>query len=162
MWNDTVRRQTESSFIAADVNNTPTLNRGTPFFFFLFFFLPPFQMSALAPLLDKIQFICLPVSLPLHPQLHWGTISSLIQCCRLTLEPLLTTRCWLRATVSRSPPQVSHLLAFFFVSSHACTPFLKDPPFLTQYFYVVQSVCPVTIYLKNVSKQREVYKKIHI
>lgn len=28
MWNDTVRRQTESSFIAADVNNTPTLNRG--------------------------------------------------------------------------------------------------------------------------------------
>ncbi|XP_068177140.1 adhesion G protein-coupled receptor L1-like [Antennarius striatus] len=27
MWNDTVRRQTESSFIAADVNNTPTLNR---------------------------------------------------------------------------------------------------------------------------------------
>ncbi|XP_053185179.1 adhesion G protein-coupled receptor L1-like [Scomber japonicus] len=29
MWNDTVRRQTESSFIAADVNNTPTLNRAT-------------------------------------------------------------------------------------------------------------------------------------
>uniref|UniRef100_A0A8C5CE91 Adhesion G protein-coupled receptor L1-like n=1 Tax=Gadus morhua TaxID=8049 RepID=A0A8C5CE91_GADMO len=28
MWNDTVRRQTESSFIATDVNNTPTLNRG--------------------------------------------------------------------------------------------------------------------------------------
>ncbi|XP_017281122.1 adhesion G protein-coupled receptor L1 isoform X1 [Kryptolebias marmoratus] len=27
MWNDTVRRQTESSFIAANVNNTPTLNR---------------------------------------------------------------------------------------------------------------------------------------
>ncbi|KAK0136660.1 Adhesion G protein-coupled receptor L1 [Merluccius polli] len=27
MWNDTVRRQTESSFIAADVNNTPTLSR---------------------------------------------------------------------------------------------------------------------------------------
>ncbi|XP_028978162.2 adhesion G protein-coupled receptor L1, partial [Esox lucius] len=27
MWNDTVRRQTESSFIAADVNNTPPLNR---------------------------------------------------------------------------------------------------------------------------------------
>ncbi|XP_057700205.1 adhesion G protein-coupled receptor L1-like isoform X1 [Corythoichthys intestinalis] len=27
MWNDTVRRQTESSFIAADVNSTPTLNR---------------------------------------------------------------------------------------------------------------------------------------
>ncbi|XP_036798455.1 uncharacterized protein LOC118938515 [Oncorhynchus mykiss] len=27
MWNDTVRRQTESSFIAADVNTTPTLNR---------------------------------------------------------------------------------------------------------------------------------------
>ncbi|XP_056264237.1 adhesion G protein-coupled receptor L1 isoform X1 [Pseudoliparis swirei] len=27
MWNDTVRRQTESSFIAADVNNTQTLNR---------------------------------------------------------------------------------------------------------------------------------------
>uniref|UniRef100_A0A8C5FMA6 Adhesion G protein-coupled receptor L1-like n=1 Tax=Gadus morhua TaxID=8049 RepID=A0A8C5FMA6_GADMO len=27
MWNDTVRRQTESSFIATDVNNTPTLNR---------------------------------------------------------------------------------------------------------------------------------------
>ncbi|XP_034044763.1 adhesion G protein-coupled receptor L1-like isoform X2 [Thalassophryne amazonica] len=29
MWNDTVRRQTESSFIAADVNNTPTLNQAT-------------------------------------------------------------------------------------------------------------------------------------
>uniref|UniRef100_A0A4W4HK15 Adhesion G protein-coupled receptor L1a n=1 Tax=Electrophorus electricus TaxID=8005 RepID=A0A4W4HK15_ELEEL len=28
MWNDTVRRQTESSFMA-DLNNTPTLNRGT-------------------------------------------------------------------------------------------------------------------------------------
>uniref|UniRef100_A0A8C6M085 Adhesion G protein-coupled receptor L1-like n=1 Tax=Nothobranchius furzeri TaxID=105023 RepID=A0A8C6M085_NOTFU len=27
MWNDTVRRQTESSFIASDANNTPTLNR---------------------------------------------------------------------------------------------------------------------------------------
>ncbi|CAL8333806.1 unnamed protein product [Merluccius merluccius] len=27
MWNDTVRRQTESSFIASDVNNTPTLSR---------------------------------------------------------------------------------------------------------------------------------------
>lgn len=35
MWNDTVRRQTESSFIAADVNNTPTLNRGKDFFFLL-------------------------------------------------------------------------------------------------------------------------------
>lgn len=34
MWNDTVRRQTESSFIAADVNNTPTLNRGEHSFFF--------------------------------------------------------------------------------------------------------------------------------
>uniref|UniRef100_A0A8B9H6N9 Adhesion G protein-coupled receptor L1 n=1 Tax=Astyanax mexicanus TaxID=7994 RepID=A0A8B9H6N9_ASTMX len=28
MWNDTVRRQTESSFMA-DLNNTPTINRGT-------------------------------------------------------------------------------------------------------------------------------------
>ncbi|XP_059409060.1 adhesion G protein-coupled receptor L1-like isoform X3 [Carassius carassius] len=27
MWNDTVRRQTESSFMAADINNTPTLTR---------------------------------------------------------------------------------------------------------------------------------------
>lgn len=34
MWNDTVRRQTESSFIAADVNNTPTLNRGRDSLFF--------------------------------------------------------------------------------------------------------------------------------
>uniref|UniRef100_A0AAQ5XKN3 Adhesion G protein-coupled receptor L1a n=1 Tax=Amphiprion ocellaris TaxID=80972 RepID=A0AAQ5XKN3_AMPOC len=33
MWNDTVRRQTESSFIAADVNNTPTLNRGEVCYF---------------------------------------------------------------------------------------------------------------------------------
>lgn len=99
------------------------------------FFLPPFQMSVLALLLDKIQFICLPVSLPLHPQLRWGTISSLIQCCRLTLEPLHTTRCWLRATVSRSPPQVSHLQRFFFFSClHSVSFFLKDPPFLTQCF----------------------------
>ncbi|XP_044135050.1 adhesion G protein-coupled receptor L1 isoform X7 [Bufo gargarizans] len=29
MWNDTVRKQTESSFIAGDLNSTPTLNRGT-------------------------------------------------------------------------------------------------------------------------------------
>lgn len=36
MWNDTVRRQTESSFIAADVNNTPTLNRGRDDRFFVF------------------------------------------------------------------------------------------------------------------------------
>uniref|UniRef100_A0A673HQ13 Adhesion G protein-coupled receptor L1-like n=1 Tax=Sinocyclocheilus rhinocerous TaxID=307959 RepID=A0A673HQ13_9TELE len=28
MWNDTVRRQTESSFMAAEINNTPTLTRG--------------------------------------------------------------------------------------------------------------------------------------
>lgn len=28
MWNDTVRKQTESSFMAGDVNSTPTLNRG--------------------------------------------------------------------------------------------------------------------------------------
>lgn len=45
MWNDTVRRQTESSFIAADVNNTPTLNRGEHRgFFFLF---PPFLAEGL-------------------------------------------------------------------------------------------------------------------
>lgn len=36
MWNDTVRRQTESSFIAADVNNTPTLNRGIDLGFLCF------------------------------------------------------------------------------------------------------------------------------
>lgn len=43
MWNDTVRRQTESSFIAADVNNTPTLNRGADYWvsFFLISALPP-------------------------------------------------------------------------------------------------------------------------
>uniref|UniRef100_A0A8C1U1M8 Adhesion G protein-coupled receptor L1 n=1 Tax=Cyprinus carpio TaxID=7962 RepID=A0A8C1U1M8_CYPCA len=29
VWNDTVRRQTESSFMAAEINNTPTLTRGT-------------------------------------------------------------------------------------------------------------------------------------
>ncbi|XP_051982801.1 adhesion G protein-coupled receptor L1-like isoform X1 [Xyrauchen texanus] len=29
MWNDTVRRQTESSFMATEINNTPTLTRGT-------------------------------------------------------------------------------------------------------------------------------------
>uniref|UniRef100_A0A8C2WUY2 Adhesion G protein-coupled receptor L1 n=1 Tax=Cyclopterus lumpus TaxID=8103 RepID=A0A8C2WUY2_CYCLU len=28
MWNDTVRKQTESSFMAGDINSTPTLNRG--------------------------------------------------------------------------------------------------------------------------------------
>lgn len=59
MWNDTVRRQTESSFIAADVNNTPTLNRGRDLGFCVF------QMSA-SPI---------PTCLPLHVQLLWGTIS---------------------------------------------------------------------------------------
>ncbi|KAA0705234.1 Adhesion G protein-coupled receptor L1 [Triplophysa tibetana] len=29
MWNDTVRKQTESSFMAGDLNSTPTLNRAT-------------------------------------------------------------------------------------------------------------------------------------
>ncbi|XP_028840923.1 adhesion G protein-coupled receptor L1 isoform X3 [Denticeps clupeoides] len=29
MWNDTVRKQAESSFMAGDINSTPTLNRGT-------------------------------------------------------------------------------------------------------------------------------------
>ncbi|XP_018560205.1 adhesion G protein-coupled receptor L1 [Lates calcarifer] len=29
MWNDTVRKQTESSFMAGDINSTPTLNRAT-------------------------------------------------------------------------------------------------------------------------------------
>ncbi|ETE73569.1 Latrophilin-2, partial [Ophiophagus hannah] len=29
MWNDTVRKQTESSFMAGDLNSTPTLNRDT-------------------------------------------------------------------------------------------------------------------------------------
>ncbi|XP_030921134.1 adhesion G protein-coupled receptor L1-like [Geospiza fortis] len=28
MWNDTVRKQTESSFMGGDLNSTPTLNRG--------------------------------------------------------------------------------------------------------------------------------------
>lgn len=28
MWNDTVRKQTESSFMAGDINSTPSLNRG--------------------------------------------------------------------------------------------------------------------------------------
>uniref|UniRef100_A0A4W6FT86 Adhesion G protein-coupled receptor L1 n=1 Tax=Lates calcarifer TaxID=8187 RepID=A0A4W6FT86_LATCA len=32
MWNDTVRKQTESSFMAGDINSTPTLNRGEPCF----------------------------------------------------------------------------------------------------------------------------------
>ncbi|KAB0397912.1 hypothetical protein E2I00_014534, partial [Balaenoptera physalus] len=30
MWNDTVRKQTESSFMAGDINSTPTLNREHP------------------------------------------------------------------------------------------------------------------------------------
>lgn len=115
-------------------------------------------MSASAPLLDKIQFICLPVSLPLHPQLRWGTISSLIQCCRLTLEPLPTTRCWLRATVSRSPPQVSHLQGFFSFLLMLALLFF-DTVLCCCSFNVVQSVYAVTIYHKNVSKQKEVYKK---
>uniref|UniRef100_A0A4W4HHD7 Adhesion G protein-coupled receptor L1a n=1 Tax=Electrophorus electricus TaxID=8005 RepID=A0A4W4HHD7_ELEEL len=29
MWNDTVRKQTESSFMSGDINSTPTLNRAT-------------------------------------------------------------------------------------------------------------------------------------
>lgn len=32
MWNDTVRKQTESSFMAGDINSTPTLNRGETVF----------------------------------------------------------------------------------------------------------------------------------
>lgn len=40
MWNDTVRRQTESSFMA-DLNNTPTLNRGNLFTIYLIFHLVP-------------------------------------------------------------------------------------------------------------------------
>uniref|UniRef100_A0AAQ4RUU7 Adhesion G protein-coupled receptor L1a n=1 Tax=Gasterosteus aculeatus aculeatus TaxID=481459 RepID=A0AAQ4RUU7_GASAC len=33
MWNDTVRKQTESSFMAGDINSTPTLNRGEASFY---------------------------------------------------------------------------------------------------------------------------------
>ena len=100
MWNDTVRRQTESSFIAADVNNTPTLNRGEDFFL----------------LNVRVAFLCwsrmLYLFLSLSPQLLWGTISLLIQCCRLMLEPLLMTRCWPRDTTNPSPPQVHYIATF--------------------------------------------------
>lgn len=32
MWNDTVRKQSESSFISGDINSTSTLNQGKPRF----------------------------------------------------------------------------------------------------------------------------------
>lgn len=31
MWNDTVRKQSESSFISGDINSTSTLNQGQLF-----------------------------------------------------------------------------------------------------------------------------------
>lgn len=42
MWNDTVRKQTESSFMAGDINSTPTLNRGE----FLSPLIPPSPSAA--------------------------------------------------------------------------------------------------------------------
>uniref|UniRef100_A0A669CB56 Adhesion G protein-coupled receptor L1 n=1 Tax=Oreochromis niloticus TaxID=8128 RepID=A0A669CB56_ORENI len=42
MWNDTVRKQTESSFMAGDINSTPTLNRGETS---LSIFLPPLNYT---------------------------------------------------------------------------------------------------------------------
>lgn len=62
MWNDTVRRQTESSFIAADVNNTPTLNRGRHNLFFSCF-------SNVSLSYSKTFLTCLAVRV----QLLWGT-----------------------------------------------------------------------------------------
>lgn len=90
MWNDTVRRQTESSFIAADVNNTPTLNRGT-------------RVYSSDMLADKE---CAIYFLPLYHQLLWGTIFLLTKCCRLMLEPLHMTQCWPRDIINPLPPQV--------------------------------------------------------
>lgn len=104
MWNDTVRRQTESSFIAADVNNTPTLNRGKDYCLFFSFKAQPFTVH------KDATFIFRPLAL--HLQLLWGTISSLIQFCRLMLEPLLMTQCWPRDTINPSPPQVYFTTTF--------------------------------------------------
>lgn len=101
MWNDTVRRQTESSFIAADINNTPTLNRGKDFFLL--------NVSVAASVLQKHN---ISPCLTLHAQLLWGTISSLIQCYRLMLEPLPMTRCWPRDTINPLPPQVHSITTF--------------------------------------------------
>lgn len=107
MWNDTVRRQTESSFIAADVNNTPTLNRGKHNCSFLF------NLSIAQSVVQEC-YIYFSPSLTHYPQLRWETISLLIQCCKLMLEPLLMTRCWPRDTINPSPPQVHSVLCLCF------------------------------------------------
>lgn len=61
MWNDTVRKQTESSFMAGDINSTPTLNRG--------------EVSlALVPLSEaSCPVLCLVTSYPSLGQVPWGT-----------------------------------------------------------------------------------------
>lgn len=64
MWNDTVRKQTESSFMAGDVNSTPTLNRGE-------------VSPALGPLSEAPcpkSLGCLVTSDPSLGQVPWGII----------------------------------------------------------------------------------------
>lgn len=40
MWNDTVRKQSESSFITGDINSSATINRGTQLCLYLPFIKP--------------------------------------------------------------------------------------------------------------------------
>lgn len=58
MWNDTVRKQTESSFMAGDINSTPTLNRG--------------ETVSLAPSSSPRSFQA-SCDLCSHVQVPWGT-----------------------------------------------------------------------------------------
>lgn len=62
MWNDTVRKQTESSFMAGDINSTPTLNRGEV----------PHAAFSLRRSLHRVSD-CLVTSYPSLGQVPWGT-----------------------------------------------------------------------------------------
>lgn len=62
MWNDTVRKQTESSFMAGDINSTPTLNRGEV----------PHAAFSLRRSLHRVSG-CLVTSYPSLGQVPWGT-----------------------------------------------------------------------------------------
>lgn len=62
MWNDTVRKQTESSFMAGDINSTPTLNRGE---------VPWLCVLSEAPFPRSLG--CLVTFYPSLGQVPWGT-----------------------------------------------------------------------------------------
>lgn len=81
MWNDTVRKQSESSFITGDINSSASLNRGNYKLFFLSLTLVMAVMS--------LKYIAPFFPLSSLPQMASDPIHSHKKCCVIKWEEVL-------------------------------------------------------------------------